>query len=54
MSSRLKSLAPQRMSLQLQYTMPYPIVKLKPQRPERIGHPWVYDNEIAVGPPKRL
>ena len=37
--------------MQVQYTMPYPIVKLKPQRPERIGHPWVYDNEIAVGPP---
>jgi len=28
-----------------------PPVKLKPQRPERLGHPWVYDNEIAVGPP---
>jgi 23S rRNA (cytosine1962-C5)-methyltransferase len=31
--------------------MPYPIVKLKPQRPERLGHPWVFDNEIAAGPP---
>ncbi len=31
--------------------MAYPTVKLKPQRPERLRHPWVYDNEIAVGPP---
>ena len=28
-----------------------PTVKLKPQRPDRLRHPWVYDNEIAVGPP---
>ena len=27
-----------------------PTVRLKPQRPERRGHPWVYDNEIASGP----
>ena len=25
-------------------------IKLKPQRPERIGHPWIFDNEIANGP----
>ncbi|MDQ2688377.1 MAG: RlmI/RlmK family 23S rRNA methyltransferase, partial [Armatimonadota bacterium] len=25
-------------------------IKLKPQRPERLGHPWIYDNEIATGP----
>lgn len=31
--------------------MPLPTVKLKPQRPERLGHPWVYDNEISAGPP---
>ncbi len=31
--------------------MAFPIVKLKPQRPERFRHPWVYDNEIATGPP---
>ena len=31
--------------------MAFPIVKLKPQRPERFRHPWVYDNEIAAGPP---
>jgi len=34
-------------------TMPaikLPTVKLNPQKPERIGHPWVYDNEIASGP----
>ena len=30
--------------------MALPIVKLKPQRPERLRHPWVYDNEIAAGP----
>ena len=29
-----------------------PTVKLKPQRPERLRHPWVYDNEIATGPPE--
>ncbi len=28
----------------------FPTVKLKPQRPERLRHPWVYDNEIATGP----
>lgn len=32
--------------------MVLPTIKLKPQRPERLGHPWVYDNEIA-GPPQR-
>ena len=31
--------------------MALPIVKLKPQRPERLRHPWVYDNEIATSPP---
>ncbi len=31
--------------------MALPIVKLKPQRPDRLRHPWVYDNEIATGPP---
>ncbi len=31
--------------------MKLPAVKLKPQRPERLGHPWVYDNEIAAAPP---
>lgn len=25
-------------------------IKLKAQRPERLGHPWIYDNEIATGP----
>lgn len=30
--------------------MPYPVVRLKPQRPERVGHPWIYDNEVASGP----
>ena len=29
----------------------FPTIKLKPQRPERLRHPWVYDNEIATGPP---
>lgn len=32
-------------------TVKIPTVKLKPQRPERFRHPWVYDNEIATGPP---
>ncbi len=32
--------------------MALPTVKLKPQRPERLRHPWVYDNEIATGPPE--
>ncbi len=32
--------------------VPLPAVKLKPQRPERLRHPWVYDNEIADGPPE--
>jgi 23S rRNA (cytosine1962-C5)-methyltransferase len=32
--------------------MALPTVKLKPQRPERLRHPWVYDNEIAAGPPE--
>ena len=31
--------------------MTLPTVKLKPQRPDRLRHPWVYDNEIATGPP---
>lgn len=31
-------------------TMSLPLVKLKPQRPERLAHPWVYDNEVASGP----
>ena len=31
--------------------MTLPTVKLKPQRPDRLRHPWVYDNEIAAGPP---
>ncbi len=30
--------------------MPLPTIKLKPQRPDRLYHPWVYDNEIASGP----
>jgi 23S rRNA (cytosine1962-C5)-methyltransferase len=30
--------------------MAYPAIHLKPLRPERYGHPWVYDNEIAKGP----
>ncbi len=33
-------------------TMKIPTVKLKPQRPDRLRHPWVYDNEIASGPPE--
>ncbi len=28
-----------------------PTIKLRPQRPDRLRHPWVYDNEIATGPP---
>lgn len=32
--------------------MVLPTIKLKPQRPERLGHPWVYDNEIATAPPR--
>ena len=32
--------------------MAIPTVKLKPQRPDRLRHPWVYDNEIATGPPE--
>ena len=31
--------------------MALPTVRLKPQRPDRLRHPWVYDNEIAAGPP---
>lgn len=31
--------------------MALPNVKLKPQRPDRLRHPWVYDNEIGTGPP---
>lgn len=30
--------------------MTIPTIKLKPQRPDRLGHPWIYDNEIATGP----
>ena len=30
--------------------MAYPVVKLNPQRPERVNHPWIYDNEIASAP----
>jgi len=30
--------------------MPYPIVKLKQQRSDRLLHPWVFDNEVAAGP----
>lgn len=30
--------------------MSLPAIKLKPQRPERFQHPWVFDNEIAQGP----
>ena len=32
--------------------MAFPIVKLKPQRPDRLRHPWIYDNEIGSGPPR--
>ena len=32
--------------------MAFPLVKLKPQRPDRLRHPWIYDNEIGSGPPK--
>jgi 23S rRNA (cytosine1962-C5)-methyltransferase len=28
----------------------YPPVRLKPQRPERVGHPWVFAGEIAYVP----
>ena len=30
--------------------MTLPTVKIKPQRPDRLHHPWVYDNEIAAAP----
>lgn len=30
--------------------MALPTIKLKPQRTERLTHPWIYDNEIASGP----
>jgi 23S rRNA (cytosine1962-C5)-methyltransferase len=30
--------------------MPLPKITLKPQRKERLHHPWVYDNEINTGP----
>lgn len=30
--------------------MKYPTIHLKPLRPGRYGHPWIYDNEIAKGP----
>ncbi|BDI29880.1 hypothetical protein CCAX7_19310 [Capsulimonas corticalis] len=30
--------------------MAIPTIKLKPQRPERLTHPWIYDNEIGAGP----
>ncbi|MDR3707411.1 MAG: class I SAM-dependent rRNA methyltransferase [Capsulimonadaceae bacterium] len=29
---------------------PLPLIRLKPRRPERYGHPWVYDNEVAAVP----
>jgi len=32
------------------WAMALPTIKLKPQRPERLTHPWIYDNEIATGP----
>ena len=32
--------------------MKLPTIKLRPQRPDRLRHPWVYDNEIATGPPE--
>lgn len=31
--------------------MPLPTITLKSQPPDRRAHPWVYDNEIAIGPP---
>lgn len=34
--------------------MALPTIKLKPQRPERLTHPWIYDNEIAEGPDAAL
>jgi len=30
--------------------MALPLVKLKLQRPDRLSHPWVFDNEVASGP----
>jgi 23S rRNA (cytosine1962-C5)-methyltransferase len=30
--------------------MALPLVKLKAQRPDRLSHPWVFDNEVASGP----
>lgn len=30
--------------------MALPLVKLKTQRPDRLSHPWVFDNEVASGP----
>lgn len=30
--------------------MKLPIIKIKAQRPERLCHPWIYDNEIVDGP----
>jgi 23S rRNA (cytosine1962-C5)-methyltransferase len=33
-------------------TTKLPTIKLKPQRPDRLRHPWVYDNEIATAPPE--
>jgi 23S rRNA (cytosine1962-C5)-methyltransferase len=32
--------------------MKLPTIKLKPQRPERYQHPWVFDNEIVSGAPE--
>ena len=29
-----------------------PVINLKPQKPDRLRHPWVYDNEIATLPAK--
>lgn len=31
-----------------------PTIKLKPQRPDRLRHPWVYDNELATTPPENF
>jgi 23S rRNA (cytosine1962-C5)-methyltransferase len=30
--------------------MALPLVKLKTQRPDRLSHPWVFDNEVLSGP----
>jgi len=33
--------------------MSLPVISLKPQKPERRRHPWVYDNEIATDPDEK-